>query len=89
MGASFEIAEVERPVVRDGYVLPRVIACGVCRTDPRIAEGDLPVIKQALIPGHQIVGEVIEGRIGGLAAGRQGGRFVDGWSRRRLPVLPT
>jgi propanol-preferring alcohol dehydrogenase len=38
-----------------------VIACGVCRTDLHIVEGDLPAIQPRLIPGHQIVGEVTEG----------------------------
>jgi propanol-preferring alcohol dehydrogenase len=60
-GRFLEIREVERPQVRDGYVLLRVLACGVCRTDLHIAEGDLPPLKADLIPGHQIVGEVVEG----------------------------
>jgi propanol-preferring alcohol dehydrogenase len=38
-----------------------VLACGVCRTDLHIVEGDLPPLRQQLIPGHQIVGEVVEG----------------------------
>ena len=37
-----KIEEVSRPEPRDGYVLLRVLACGVCRTDLHIAEGDLP-----------------------------------------------
>ena len=55
------IEEVPRPDVKPGHVLLRVIACGVCRTDLHIVEGDLPAIRTQLIPGHQIVGEVIEG----------------------------
>jgi propanol-preferring alcohol dehydrogenase len=55
------IAEVPRPLVTPGHVLLRVIACGVCRTDLHIVEGDLPPILPQLIPGHQIVGEVVEG----------------------------
>jgi propanol-preferring alcohol dehydrogenase len=38
-----------------------VLACGVCRTDLHIVEGDLPPLRERLIPGHQIVGEVVEG----------------------------
>jgi propanol-preferring alcohol dehydrogenase len=60
-GQFLKIQEVERPKVRPGYLLLRVLACGVCRTDLHIAEEDLPVIKSSLIPGHQIVGEVVEG----------------------------
>jgi propanol-preferring alcohol dehydrogenase len=61
-GAEFlEIKDVSRPAVEAGHVLLRVAACGVCRTDLHIVEGDLPPLKAQLIPGHQIVGEVIEG----------------------------
>ena len=56
-----QIEDVARPEVKPGYVLLRVIACGVCRTDLHIAEGDLLAILPRLIPGHQIVGEVTEG----------------------------
>jgi propanol-preferring alcohol dehydrogenase len=56
-----QIEDVPRPEVREGYVLLRVLACGVCRTDLHIAEGDLPQLIQGLIPGHQIVGEIAGG----------------------------
>jgi len=39
--------------------LLQVLACGVCRTDLHIVEGELPVIKDHVIPGHQIVGKII------------------------------
>jgi propanol-preferring alcohol dehydrogenase len=42
-------------------VLLRVRACGVCRTDLHIVEGELPPRKDVLIPGHQIVGDIIDG----------------------------
>jgi propanol-preferring alcohol dehydrogenase len=51
----------------------RVLACGVCRTDLHILEGDLPVLHQPLIPGHQIVGEVIEGASASLPLGTRVG----------------
>ena len=72
-GNSLDITELERPQVRPGYVLLRVLACGVCRTDLHIAEGDLPVIKSALVPGHQIVGEVVEGATAELTPGMRVG----------------
>ena len=62
-----------RPQVAPGYVLLRVLACGVCRTDLHIVEGDLPVLHQPLIPGHQIVGEVIEGASASLPLGTRVG----------------
>src|SRR6202451_4497211 len=55
------IEEVPRPQLVPGYLLLRVLACGVCRTDLHIAEHDLPPLRPQLIPGHQIVGEVVAG----------------------------
>jgi propanol-preferring alcohol dehydrogenase len=59
--AFLTIEDVERPKAEAGQLLLRVVACGVCRTDLHIVEGDLPALKSRLIPGHQIVGEVVEG----------------------------
>jgi propanol-preferring alcohol dehydrogenase len=56
-----QIAEVANPRLRSGHVLLRVRACGVCRTDLHIVEGELPPKQLRIIPGHQIVGEVVEG----------------------------
>jgi alcohol dehydrogenase, propanol-preferring len=56
-----QIQDLPRPTLTEGHILLRVLACGVCRTDLHIYEGDLPLIHQPLILGHQIVGEVIEG----------------------------
>ncbi len=51
---------VEREVPRPGLgqILLKVRACGVCRTDLHVVDGDLPDPKLPLIPGHEIVGEV-------------------------------
>ena len=67
------IEDVPLPQVVPGYVLLRVLACGVCRTDLHIVAGDLPVIRRSLIPGHQIVGEVIEGASANLPLGARVG----------------
>lgn len=74
-GTTFHlrIEDVPRPRVAPGYVLIKVLACGVCRTDLHIVEGDLPVLRQPLIPGHQIVGEVIEGANASLPLGTRVG----------------
>jgi len=55
-----KIADVPRPQAGPGQVLLRVRACGVCRTDLHIVKGELPPLRSPLIPGHQIVGDVIE-----------------------------
>jgi len=72
-GSHLRIEDVPRPQLASGYVLLRVLACGVCRTDLHIVEGDLPVLHQPLIPGHQIVGEVIEGPTASLPLGTRVG----------------
>jgi propanol-preferring alcohol dehydrogenase len=54
-------------------VLLKVIACGVCRTDLHIVEGDLPAMRPRLVPGHQIVGEVVEGATVDLPIGTRVG----------------
>jgi len=55
------IAEVPRPRPTPGHVLLKVRACGICRTDLHVVEGELPPRRDAVIPGHQIVGDVVEG----------------------------
>lgn len=52
--------EVERPRPEAGELLTRVRVCGVCRTDLHVAEGDLPAKRDWIIPGHEIVGEVVQ-----------------------------
>jgi propanol-preferring alcohol dehydrogenase len=54
-------------------VLLRVRACGVCRTDLHIVEGELPERLPQVIPGHQIVGEIVEGTETVIAAGTRVG----------------
>lgn len=50
--------DVPTPEPRAGEVLIKVHACGVCRTDLHVIEGELPVLKSPVIPGHQVVGVV-------------------------------
>jgi alcohol dehydrogenase, propanol-preferring len=67
------IEQVAVPEPRNGSVLLRVLACGVCRTDLHIVEGELPTIQDSLILGHQIVGEVVGGAAGQLPPGSRVG----------------
>jgi len=67
------IAEVARPEAAAGEVLLRVLACGVCRTDLHIVEGELVSLRGRLIPGHQIVGEVVGGATRELPLGSRAG----------------
>nr|WP_173524113.1 zinc-binding alcohol dehydrogenase family protein [Nonomuraea antri] len=63
------LVPVERPVPAPGpgEVLVRVEACGVCRTDLHLAEGDLPPRRPRVSPGHQAVGRTPDGRRVGVA----------------------
>src|SRR3990172_8390414 len=53
-----ELLDLPAPAAGPGEVRLRVEACGVCRTDLHIIEGDLALPKLPLVPGHQIVGIV-------------------------------
>ena len=53
-----EYADIPMPEPGEGEVLVRIRACGVCRTDLHVIEGELPPRKTPVIPGHQVVGTV-------------------------------
>jgi propanol-preferring alcohol dehydrogenase len=57
--APLQLVELPVPEAGAGQVLLRVLACGVCRTDLHILEGELPPHRSPVVPGHQIVGEVV------------------------------
>jgi propanol-preferring alcohol dehydrogenase len=67
------LEDVPKPQLAPGEVLLRVIACGVCRTDLHIVEGDLPPLRPSVIPGHQVVGEVVDGATPELPLGTHAG----------------
>jgi propanol-preferring alcohol dehydrogenase len=67
------IEQVSQPSGKTGQVVLRVRACGVCRTDLHIVEGELPSLREKLIPGHQIVGEIVEGATTELPIGTRVG----------------
>jgi propanol-preferring alcohol dehydrogenase len=53
-----QLTEMPVPLTREDELLVRVSACGICRTDLHVVEGELPVRLSPVIPGHQIVGRV-------------------------------
>jgi propanol-preferring alcohol dehydrogenase len=65
--------DVPKPQTESGRVLLKVRACGICRTDLHIVEGELAPKRQDLIPGHQIVGEVVDGATADLPLGTRVG----------------
>jgi propanol-preferring alcohol dehydrogenase len=78
-GSPLAAAEVPEPEPGPGQVAVRVRACGVCRTDLHIVDGELTEPKLPLVCGHQVVGEVVE-------SGDGAGRFKSG-DRVGIPWL--
>ena len=73
IGKPLTIGEVDVPVPQPGEILIKIRACGVCRTDLHIVDGDLPTPDFPLIPGHQIVGEVMHSTVAGFRSGERVG----------------
>jgi propanol-preferring alcohol dehydrogenase len=80
-GPGRPLAEIERPDPEPGHgqLLLRVHACGVCRTDLHIVDGELPPPRLPVVPGHQVVGTVV-------AAGEGADAAVEG-TRMGIPWL--
>ena len=73
IGHWLSIEDVPRPEPQPGHILLKVLACGVCRTDLHIVERELTPLHPRIIPGHQIVGEVIDGATAELPLGSRAG----------------
>lgn len=54
------LAEIEIPTPKESELLIKVLACGICRTDLHVCEGELAPRLEKVIPGHQIVGKIVE-----------------------------
>lgn len=70
-GSPLRLEERDVPVPNERQVLIRVSACGVCRTDLHIVDGDLTEASLPVVPGHEIVGEVVSAgsQVSALSAG--------------------
>ncbi|HXQ29904.1 MAG TPA: zinc-dependent alcohol dehydrogenase family protein [Gemmatimonadales bacterium] len=81
-GRPLRLAEVPRPEPSAGQVLIAVAACGVCRTDLHVSDGDLPSPKLPLVLGHEIVGRVaaLGTGVGTLKVGDRVGVPWLGWT---------
>ncbi|SRX82330.1 zinc-binding alcohol dehydrogenase family protein [Mycolicibacterium parafortuitum] len=85
--ATAPLVQVTAPVPEPGpgELLVAVQACGVCRTDLHVAEGDLPVHRHDVVPGHEVVGEIT--RVGdGVDAFAVGDRVGIAWLRHTCGV---
>jgi propanol-preferring alcohol dehydrogenase len=59
VGRQLSLDSVPRPVAQDSQLLLEVLACGVCRTDLHLRDGELPDMRYPITPGHEIVGRVV------------------------------
>jgi propanol-preferring alcohol dehydrogenase len=81
-GTALRLADLPKGAPGPGQVLVRVAACGVCRTDLHLCDGDLPLVRSPVVPGHEIVGrvEALGPGVHDLAAGDRIGVPWLGWT---------
>ncbi|HEY8554178.1 MAG TPA: zinc-dependent alcohol dehydrogenase family protein [Burkholderiales bacterium] len=79
--APLRLVDRDLPSPGPGQILLRVAACGVCRTDLHIVDGELPALAHPVVPGHEVVGRVVE-----RGSGPEAERFAVG-SRVGVPWL--
>ncbi len=74
-GSNLQLRDLPTPEPGPKQVLVRVSACGVCRTDLHVIEGDLPDSRAGIVPGHQVVGRVaaLGSEVHGLQLGERVG----------------
>jgi propanol-preferring alcohol dehydrogenase len=82
IGRSLRRVDLPVPEPGHGEVLIAVEACGVCRTDLHLIDGELPHAKPPIVPGHEIVGRVaaLGDAVYGLAVGQRVGVPWLGWT---------
>jgi propanol-preferring alcohol dehydrogenase len=76
--SPLRLEEVPDPEPGPGQVRVRVRACGVCRTDLHVVEGDLPRLRSPVVPGHQVVG-LVDAVGAGVTSPRVGERVGVAW----------
>lgn len=81
-----EQVAIEVPRPQPSELLVAVRACGVCRTDLHVTEGDLPVHRPRVVPGHEVVGEVLEIGSGAGDTFKVGDRVGIAWLRHTCGV---
>lgn len=90
-GRPLILEDLPDPVPGPGEVRVRVEACGVCRTDLHVVDGELPDPKLPIVPGHEIVGRVEElgPHVEGLAPGARVGIPWLGWTCGACPYCAS
>jgi len=90
-GRPLRLGELPRGAPGPGHILVRVVACGVCRTDLHICDGDLAFIRSPIVPGHEIVGrvEAAGDGVSGITVGQHVGVPWLGWTCGRCSYCAT
>jgi propanol-preferring alcohol dehydrogenase len=78
--SPLQLRDLPVPEPAAGEIRVRVAACGICRTDLHVVEGELPPRRQPVVPGHQVVG-VVDGRGPGATRFKDGDRVGIAWLR--------
>jgi propanol-preferring alcohol dehydrogenase len=91
VGAPLALRELAVPAPGPGEIQLAVAACGVCRTDLHVVDGELPDPRLPLVPGHQIVGTVsaLGAGVTGFALGDRVGVPWLGWTCGRCVYCTT
>src|SRR6267142_1258232 len=76
--SPLSLREIATPIPAFGQVRVKVHVCGLCHTDLHTVEGDIPLHKHPVIPGHQVVG-VIDELGPGVTAHKEGDRVGIAW----------
>ena len=76
--SPLQLRNMPVPEPGSGQILVRVRVCGVCRTDLHIVEGDLPLVKRPIIPGHETVG-IVDRTGAGVRSVKEGDRVGIAW----------
>jgi NADPH2:quinone reductase len=84
---SIRVDNVPDPTLRPDEVLVRVGACGICGTDLHIIDGDSPLARYPIIPGHELAGEVVA--VGSDVAQRNGKEGVNITVGSRIAIEPN
>ncbi len=74
-GGPLELAERDIPRPGQDQILVKVTACGVCRTDLHLVDGELPDTRLPIIPGHEVIGTIVAmgSKVGGFCPGQRVG----------------
>jgi len=90
-GRPLRLGELPRGAPGRGQILVRVVACGVCRTDLHICDGDLAFVRSPIVPGHEIVGrvEAAGDGVSSITVGQRVGVPWLGWTCGRCGYCAT